>query len=297
LRQALEGQQFHSLEEAQAFVAEHSQKQNRRPLDDFSGLSPEQVHWMLTRPLDAPRLVCFPEVLDQQPSAPVLRAFTLLAEAIGEQGLKPTARGNLPRNFCREAARTYWGEQKYRRYTRYGGINSEVEFSDLHVARLVAQLAGLIRKHKGRFILGRDCRRLLAEDGLAAIYPRLFMSYVEKFNWGYRDGYEELRFVQSAFLFSLYLLTRYGDIWRPHVFYEDKFLRAFPSTLDEVPPRPPLNPEDEVRCCYTWRTLVHFAHFMGLAEVEDVSGEFAGREYRVRALPLLGQFVQFRIPA
>jgi hypothetical protein len=69
-----------------------------------------------------------------------------------------------------------------------------------------------------RFILSRDCRRLLADDGVAAICPRLFRAYVEQFNWAYRDGDPALRFIQSAFLFTLYLLRRYGEISRPQVF-------------------------------------------------------------------------------
>jgi hypothetical protein len=36
----------------------------------------------------------------------------------------------------------------------------EEDFFDMHVARLVAELAGLIRKYKGRFILSRDWRSL-----------------------------------------------------------------------------------------------------------------------------------------
>jgi hypothetical protein len=53
----------------------------------------------------------------------------------------------------------------------------------------VAELAGLVRKYKGQFILSRDCRRLLAEGGLETVYPKLFRAYIEQFNWAYRDGY------------------------------------------------------------------------------------------------------------
>jgi hypothetical protein len=216
-------------------------------------------------------------------------------EAIGEQGLKPTAKGNLPRKFCREAALAYWDEATYRERTRYGGINKEDDFTDLHITRLVAELAGLIRKYKGRFILSRDCRKLLAGHGLAAVYPILFRTYVEQLNWSYRDRYPELRFIQSAFLFTLYLLMRYGDTWRPHAFYEDSFLRAFPAVLDEIPPNPVMTPEEEIRNSYTWRTLVHFAGFLGLAAVEPVTDEFLCHEYRVKALPLLQEAVQFQL--
>jgi hypothetical protein len=159
----------------------------------------------------------------------------------------------------------------------------------------VAELAGLIRKYKGKFILSRNCCALLAGDGLAALYPLLFRTYAEQFNWSYRDRYPELRFIQTAFLFTLYLLKRYGGTWRPHEYYEDSFLRAFPRVLDELPEHAVFSPEDEVRRCYTWRTLVHFVDFFGLAAVEAVSDKRINREYRVKGLPLLHASVQFQL--
>ena len=135
----------------------------------------------------------------------------------------------------------------------------------------------------------------MTENGLPAVYPRLFRVYVEQFNWAYWDGYPELRLIQSAFLFTLYLLMRYGDISRPQVFYEDAFLGAFPMLLDEVPPSQVISPDETVRRGYTWRSLVHFADFLGLATVEPASDELLCHEYRVKALPLLGQIVQFQL--
>ena len=295
LREAMEGRQFNSLAEVQAFTDRYTQQRNQRPLDEFHGLSPEQMYPLLYSPFASPELVHFPEVLDTTPAVPVLTLFTLLTEAIGETGLKPTAKGNLPQKFCREAALNYWGEETLRENTQFGGINREEDFIDLHVTRLVAELAGLIRKYKGRFILSRDCRSLLNGEGAAAIYPLLLKTYIEQFNWGYRDGYPEIRFIQSAFLFTLYLLTRYGDTWRPHIFYEDSFLRAFPMVLQEMPPDTLIAPDETVRNCYTWRTLVDFAGFFGLAAVEPVSKKLLCREYRVKGLPLLHDAVQFHI--
>ena len=40
LRQAMAGMQFGSLNEVQAFVGGHTRQRNRRPLDEFHGLSP-----------------------------------------------------------------------------------------------------------------------------------------------------------------------------------------------------------------------------------------------------------------
>lgn len=66
--------------------------------------------------------------------------------------------------------------------------------------------------------------------------------------------------------------------------------------LDEVPPSQVFSPDDTLRQGYSWRALVHFAGFLGLAKVEPTSDELLCREYRVKSLPLLGQIVQFQLP-
>lgn len=294
LRQALVGRQFSTRAEAQAFVDRFVRQRNQAPCEDFHGLSPERLRRFLYLPFDSSQEVCFPERLETQPVAPILILFGLLTTAIGEQGLKPTATGNLPRNLCREAALAYWGEEKYRENTRFGGINREEDFIELHVARLAAELAGLIRKYRGRFILSRDCRGLLAESGSGGIYPRLLRAYVEQFNWGYWDCYPGIPCIQRAWLFTLYLLVRHGDDWRPQAFYEDAFLRAFPQALGELKPNPVFPPEQEIRSCYTLRTLVRFVGFLGLATVEPVATDKPYlSKYRVIKLPLLDEAVRF----
>jgi hypothetical protein len=179
VRQLLAGKEFASLDEVNAFLATHMSQRNQAPKKDFSGLSPEQIHRFLHFPFESDTLIVFPERLATQPSAPILTLFSMLVEAIGEKGLKPTATGNLPRNFCREAALSYWGELIHGEKTRYGNINKEEDFFDLHVTRIVAELAGLIRKYRGTFILSRECRMLISESGMTCIYPRLFRTYVE----------------------------------------------------------------------------------------------------------------------
>jgi hypothetical protein len=295
VKELLKGQSFASLEEANLFIGRHMQQRNQLPGDDFHGLSSEQMHRFLYFPFETPQLVTFPEVLDVSPEAPILTLFNLLVNAIGDQGLKPTSTGNLPRNLCREAALAFLGEEGYREKTRYGGINSEPDFFDLHVTRLVAELAGLFRKYKGKFILSRDCRKLLAEHGNAGIYPRLFRAFASNYNWAYRDGFQELPLVQQSFLFTMFLLRKFGDEWRPNVFYEDRFLRAFPKILDEVEPVIYITPEKRVCTCYSWRCLEGFAGFMGLVEIEKGSKYLSDMGFRLKKRPLLDAVVQFNL--
>lgn len=296
LRRRMEGQTFASLEELQSFTDRFMRERNQAPLEDFQGLSPEQMHRILDLPFDSPELVTHAPVVGGNPEAPILTLFCLLSEAIGREGLKPTAAGNLPRNVCRQAASVYRGDNAIRDDAPIAAINREEDFFDLHVTRRVAELAGLIRRYRGRIIVSRECRALLADHGLGGIYPRLLHSYIRAFNWAYRDGYPNLGFIQRSFLFTLYLLNRHGGGWLPAVYYEDAFLRAFPGVLSEMTPDPYFEPERTVRKCYTWRALVNFGAFLGLADVEPISEIGNDRRYRVRKRPLLDEVVRFHIP-
>ncbi len=225
----------------------------------------------------------------------MVRLFELLAEAIGEKGLKPTATGNLPRAFCREAARIFLGEEEYQEWSRFGELRSEPDFRELHVTRLVAEMAGLVRKYKGKFILGRECRSLLEKKQMAALYPRLLKSFITEYNWGYGDGFQEIRFFQNSFLFTLHLLTRYGDTPRTNTFYEDAFLQAFPQVLDQLEPESYCSVEENVRRIYSRRCLRNFAGFLGLAEIIEEPDERFGEKFELARRPLLQDAVRLHV--
>lgn len=294
VEEKLESGELSSLDEAQAVVDAFMQQKNSVPLAEFHGLSPEQMYRFLYFPLESPSFVQFGEYGAVHPTtAPVLTLFSLLAEAVGEKGLTSTARGNLPQRFCREAALSFWGQEKYDDRTKYGAIRSEMDFFDMHCLRLVAELAGLVRKYKGKFILSAKCRKKIASHGVGAVYPDLFMAYVQKFNWAYRDGYQEVTFFQQAFLFTLFLLQKYGGKSRPQSFYEDIFLKAFPDMSCEVEKTPYQTVEETISRAYFYRTLKHFAEFFGLAELQEISVGTVPVRYEVKKLPLLDQFVSF----
>ena len=294
LRDALAGRNFDTKADVEAFMEQHSQQRNRAGIADFQGLSPDQMHRALYQPFDSPEVVRFADCLDSEPTAPIMTLFLQLATRIAEERPKATAKGNLPRDFCRAAALATLGESAYREHTRYGDINRETDYFELHVTRVVAELAGLIRKHKGRFILSRECRTLLEQGGSKAIYPRLLRAYVQRFNWAYGDGYAELPFVQQSFVFTLYLLHRFGATEQPRRIYEDAFLRAFPAVFDElnVSPSPLFDAERTLRSCYGLRALVRFLGILGLARLETV-GVGVEQEYRITRLPLFRAAVRF----
>jgi hypothetical protein len=93
---------FPTIESAQAFVDVFFAEHNHRKIDDFHGPSPEQMSQMLYAPFDSPNLVSFQ---DKVPLAacsgtPLGWLFLHLIEAIGDDGVKPTAKGNPFHSPC-----------------------------------------------------------------------------------------------------------------------------------------------------------------------------------------------------
>lgn len=296
VRELLGSRSFASLEEANDFLRQHMQQRNQAPKDEFDGLSSEQMHRFLHFPFESPDLVSFPSCLDVSPEAPILSLFSLLTEGLGDQGVKATTTGNLPRNLCRDIAMAYLGEEKYREIFQYGDLRSESEFFDLHVTRLVSGLSGFVRKYKGKFIVSSECRKLMSKHGPAGIYPRLFREFATRYNWAYRGGLREIPLIQHSFLFSLYLLKKHGTEWRSSRFYEDWFLRAFPAVLMEILPIGEyFSPEQVPRGCYSSRCLDSFAGFLGLVEIQHDSAKPHNDDFHLRKLPFLDHVVQFHL--
>jgi hypothetical protein len=293
LAELLQGQNFESIEDVNAFMRQLMGQRNEAGIDDFQGLSPDHMHRFLYSPFDSPEYVTFPANLPSPPEAPILSLFRLLAEGIGEDGVKATATGNLPRNLVRQVADLYLGEEKYQQLRKIGELMSERDFRQIHAIRIIAEWAKLVRKYKGKFILSKECRKLLAEPGQSRLYLTLFRTMTWEFEWSYQDRYPDLPFIQQSFLFSLYLLSKYGGEWRNNTFYEDCFLRAFPQLLADIPERMYTTPEQELRGMYSLRVLERYAAFVGLIEIKHPEKRTLDRTFQLRKLPLLDQVVKF----
>ena len=296
-QELMAGQEFNSLEQAQAFADTFTHQRNQQPQDDFQGLSPEQIHRMLHFPFDTPAFFKFSKILALQTDAPLLGLICSITDAIDEKGLKATVKGNLPRKLCQVAAASYWSELPEDDIHHRIRVNKEEDCADLHIARVLMEMAGLLRKNKGRFYLTRKCHQMVTtQSGLAGLYPTMLKTYCTDFNWAYRDGFEEIPFIQQSFLFTLYLLHRHGSDWKPCRFYEDRFVQAFPMIFDEVKPTNYYTAEEHIRSCYSLRVLERFLHFMGLARVEKIPGSKPfSRECRIVKLPLLDEVTRFNI--
>jgi hypothetical protein len=294
LHTLLAGQELDSLEDMQAVADDFMSSRNQQEQDDFCGLSPDQMYRLLYFPFDSPDLYHFPETLSIEPEAPILTLVNSIEQAIDDKGLKATAKGNLPQKLCRDAAEAYLQSRPPEDIRYFIKADREDNFPELNFTRITLELAGLLRKTKGRFYLTRKFKRLRDASELAGLYPEIFKAYCQKFNWAYLDGYPEIHFIQQSFLFTLFVLSRYGENWKLDTFYEDCFLQAFPMAVDGVEPTAWSSAEDGLRNCFNHRTLNLFLDLMGLASFEKLPGEKPfSRNYQIRKRPLLDEVVKF----
>ena len=295
LRKATVDLDIGSFSELQALAERVFQQRNSRPRDEFCGLSADQMYSFLHVPFDSTEIVSFSDNFPSPPEALAFALVSLLADQCGGDGLKATAKGYLPARFCRDAAIASLGKEGYKELNFGSEVRKELDFRELHVVRLAAQMAGLIRKYRGRFLRTKKCEKLLSAPGSGKLYLELFSAYTRKFNWAYSDGYEDLAIIQEAFLFSLFLIHRFGERFRDPAFYEEKFLQAFPGVLHEV--RDPVygSREEQVGHAYSLRTMKRFAHFFGLIELDSNSPRFISRSYKMKKSPLLDQLLSFRV--
>jgi len=289
------GRQFSSQEEANAELARLIAAKNAAPLDELFGLSPEQLDRFLYHSFDSPGLVDFNLTLNSFPDAPLLRLFNILLSATAREELKATSQGNLPIKVVQAAALSYYGEQGYQERRQYLSFRTETDFPVLHTVRLLAVMAGFIRRQKGYFRLTKNGSAVVEKGMDGQAFFKIFKAYTGKFNWGYNDGYPEMYFIQHAFLFTLLVLQKFGDTFRPVSFYEDLFLSTFPQMISVVPDVFNDTREDTLKHCFSLRSLSRFAHFFGFVELNDPKNARWIEKLELKKTRFLDEWIRFTL--
>ncbi len=294
LREILKDQNFSSNKEKLIYLNRYLRPKVSLPVIELHGLKPEQMDRLLNWSFVPDESVALLSNLDQQIQAPVLEIFNFYVDAIGDKGLKLTKAGNLPQKFCHDAA-SYLDSIPQYRQSMHKHLYPNSYDQAIRATGIVAELAGLIDSEGGKYVLTDEFLKIMASQGQARIYAQLFRVFVEDFSWCYSDSWQDIPLLQHSFLFTLYLLRKYGAEWRTTAFYQDCFLRTFPTLLLEVKPLEHYySPEDVLRSCYSMRCLERFACFFGLLEIERDPEDIEQQvEFSLKSLPLLNDIVQF----
>ena len=273
LQKAIGDRVFESIEEANAFVRQFMDKKNKTPQLDFLGLSADQMHRLLYSPLeDLEDIIRFnhglgPEAFKDIPVVKNVIYFLTRLEDLGP--VKATAKGNLPLAFAKEL-HSYFNRPS-RQY--HFQIRSEEESVLVNSLRHILTMCGWIKKVNNRFSLTKKGRAIQQTVFAETHFFALLKIFARSFNWAFMDASYEFRFIQTACVFSLYMLHLKAGDYTDEDILMDYFIRAFPMVLSETEGSMYIDPEDLLKISFSLRFLERFCEYFGFIDVkrENVS--------------------------
>ena len=244
--------------------------QNNRPLDDFCGLSPNEIHHLLydtfgeKSPLRIQSTID-DAALDRIPFFRLTEEFLKIIQR--DTSVKLTATGALPRKLIQELYdhRFITDDMVESGVTK---LNREIDFTPLVSVHANTLIAGLIKARKGKLTLTKAGEELLATNKRRALFQKVLLAFTLEFNWASNDGYPDTPIVQSGWGYTMYLLSKFGDKEQTVQFYADKYLQAFPKTLQLFPAVTYSTPYRMFTSCFRVRVFERFFEWFGFVQIQ-----------------------------
>jgi hypothetical protein len=261
---------------------------NQAPLDDFNGLSPNQMDVLI---YDVDLAIEFnleqEELLTEIPLFNLVNYLMLILQEKGK--IKLTKKGNLPLSVVKDIyAQKYkpeWAIEK-----GYSKLASEDDSRSVQLAHLMLTLSHCIKKRHNSLSLTKKGIQLLKDQKKLAREVLIIFTY--KFNWGYFDGYRPEDIAQFGMGYLLYL---YRKFYRTHLetsWYGEQYALAFPAIYDAFEGGFLGPSQQSFNSCISTRFFHLFLSYLGVAIVRMESVE---TPETVEALPLLDKLITLHI--
>lgn len=225
------------LDELNRRLAHRTQAQNAAPDPEMGGLSPDQVTRLIYSewgsagsPIQFNTAIAPTELA----KATFFReARTLLKAVLESGGIRATPGGNLPRAFVSAVLPLMCDADALSEVYRYRKTVNEQDIGPVHMARVVAQTAGLIRLHTGKFMVPWARAALLSDERACELYRDLFVAFFRKFNLAYAHPFAiEAHGLQTCVGYTLYRLGAFAADWRSVEELPEQVL--LPAVRDEI---------------------------------------------------------------
>ena len=242
---------------------------NNMPVEDFLGLSPNEIHNLIYDSYGDNSPVQFRDdiddkTLDQIPLFRIVEDYLKILQR--DKQIKLTPLGALPKKvivelYDKRFVLDYFIESRITKLWR------EENWIALRSARLSAQLAGLVKKSAGKLSLPKKAINLVDSNNRVQIFKLFYQAYTDKFLWSFNDNYPEHPVGKLGWAFSVMMLDKFGDQPQVGNFYAEKYLKAFPMFLNlfendySMPKRHLFN-------CYRVRTFDRFFVWFGLVNID-----------------------------
>jgi hypothetical protein len=294
LKKEMAGKDISSLDEANRFLRAYYERRNSEPKPDFLGLSSDQVHRLIDLPFShTSDMVLFTSDFGTEDMAgiPVVtQTERFLGDLSSVEPLKATVKGNLPPDFAKPLFIEF-DETPLKSFIKF---RTETDSMTVHSLRLILSIGGWIKKEKGYFRLTRKGTKAVDQGFSAADYLDLFTAFVQKFNWGYQDGYPPFEIIQRATLFSLFILHKKARDFRKSYSLSPYFIRAFPLILVEAEPRWD-DVFSQIDRCYETRFLERFCAYFGLIELRERNPDPLDRTLILKTSPFFDRLLTWKI--
>lgn len=279
-----------SMEELQEILNEKMIAMNHSAKPDFEGYSSTDMHYILYDPLDKKSPLRLNELSPQSYSnIPLLNLIKYFLNKLEEEGeLKLTQKGNLPMKWVKELHQQNF-VQDYVVEVYHQQVRIEEDSRSIRLTKMLSLLAGWVKKRKGKLSLSKLGDRERKDD--SRLLKRLWRHYTTKFNWAYTDGYISEEIANRAFVFSLILVSKYGDRTRDADFYAEKYFQAFPFMIQEMTEVYGVESgTNSSYSCYGLRTFQHFMKDFGLVKI-NYPQPLSFRSNRIKKTPLFDEFI------
>lgn len=242
---------------------------NTKPIEDFEGLSPADMRYVLYEPysIDSPLKInkaIDDKILDQVPLFNQIEYLLNILISAGE--IKVTSTGSLPTKVVKDI----YSHGFLHDFTVDEGITklyAETSSNTIHLTRILVELAGFTKKKNGKLSLTKNWSEKITSKDRNAVFHKTFETFTQKFNWSYFDRYLGPQTGQLGFTFSLLLVSKYGNTEHEDRFYSEKYLKAFPNILMEYPDEQVTTEQDrQFHRCFSLRTFERFLEQFNLVE-------------------------------
>lgn len=241
--------------------------QNHRPVPDFEGYSPVEMHQILHFPFGAESPIKIQKLRDADyDRIPMLNQIKYLLNLMDQSGhLNLTKKGYLPT----KVVSGLYNQGFIKDELIEKGISKlykETDSNIIHLTKILIDISGLVKKRHGKMSLTKSSAKMISDND--ELLRLILSTFAEKFNWAYFDGYGENKIGQLGVGFSLILLSKYGNEQRSESFYAEKYFKAYPFLLNSIYPSYGTIESYSTRC-YSLRTYERFLKYFGLIEIEE----------------------------
>jgi hypothetical protein len=207
----------------------------------FSGssdLTSTQIHQLIRTSWDhsdCPMKLASCLALEDVKDTPLFFNTVILLNELLARQHEPTATkaGYLPPSVVRCLSDRIQFDNGYAKYARSErNIIKEYDLSALWTARLVCNLAGLIRRRKNKFLVTPTGVELLKPENAGTLYHLVFITFFTRFNIGFYDRLPELDSIQKTIAFSLYQAGKLSSSILQYDAFFSKYV--LPQALEEI---------------------------------------------------------------